>query len=84
MLAFVMQAVLVIALAAACGALLLYAIAEFTPWGRRLRASRTTHATHPPPGITCPLHGAIPEAEVVVLASGVRLCPRCYHGARQA
>jgi hypothetical protein len=81
MLETVMEGVLVIALSGACAALVVFAITEFTPWGRRWRGARSERPMERATGVTCPIHGAVPLDDVLTLPSGVRLCRRCYDDA---
>jgi hypothetical protein len=59
-------------------ALLFYAVVTFTPLGARLRGTRNRKRLERELALTCPLHGAQREEEMVRLPSGDLLCPVCY------
>ncbi|MBL8961955.1 MAG: hypothetical protein JNJ98_18985 [Gemmatimonadetes bacterium] len=76
MLDVVMEGVLVVALVAACGALLFFVVMSMTPLGRRWREERRARPVREA-GPRCPVHGPLREEEMVQLPSGERVCPRC-------
>jgi hypothetical protein len=78
MFAIIIEGVLFVALVAACGALLLFVLIEFTPLGRRLRETRNRRRIERAAELTCPIHGALSEGDMVRLPSGERICPKCY------
>lgn len=78
MLAIVMEGVLFAALVVACGALLFFLVTTFTPLGKRMREVRNRKDIERAADLTCPIHGAYREDEVVRLPSGDRVCPHCF------
>jgi hypothetical protein len=78
MAAILMEGVLFVAIIAAMAALLFYAAVAFTPLGARLRGTRNRKRLERELALTCPLHGAQREEEMVRLPSGDLLCPVCY------
>jgi hypothetical protein len=78
MAAILMEGVLFVAIIAAMAALLFYAAVAFTPLGVRLRGTRNRKRLERELALTCPLHGAQREEEMVRLPSGDLLCPICY------
>lgn len=76
MLDVVMEGVLFIALAVACGAVLFYVVMSATPLGRRWREARQM-PTPKGDSTRCAVHGPMREEEMVQLPSGERVCPRC-------
>lgn len=78
MVDIIMEGVLFVAFLAACGALILFVLNEYTPLGRRRREVRNRQAIEREAQLTCPIHGAQFEGELVRLPSGERVCPQCY------
>jgi hypothetical protein len=78
MAAILMEGVLFVAIIAAMAALLFYGVVTFTPLGSRLRGTRNRKRLERELALTCPLHGAQREEEMVRLPSGDLLCPVCY------
>lgn len=78
MVAIITEGVLFVALVAACGALFLFVLLEFTPLGLRWREARNRRRIERAAESTCLVHGAIGEGAMVRLPSGERVCPECY------
>jgi len=78
MAAILMEGVLFVAIIAAMAALFFYAVVTFTPLGSRLRGTRNRKRLERELALTCPLHGAQREEDMVRLPSGDLLCPVCY------
>ena len=78
MLDKVMEAVLYLALFAACGAVLVFGIITLTPGGRRWRESLDRRRAMADGGGHCAVHGSLREEEMMRLASGERICPHCF------
>ncbi len=76
MLSLVMEGVLFVALAAACGALLFFVVMSTTPLGRRWRDERRLRTARGEE-VRCPVHGPLRDGEMVRLPSGERVCQRC-------
>ena len=78
MLAIVMEGVLFVALAAACGTLLFFVVMSTTPIGRRWREVRNRKRIELEAALHCPVHGQLKDEEMVRLPSGDRVCPHCF------
>ena len=78
MAAIIMEGVLFVALVAACGTLIFFVLTTFTPLGARWREIQNRRAIERAVNLTCPIHGAFVEEEMVRLPSGERVCPHCY------
>jgi hypothetical protein len=78
MLAIVMEGVLFVALAVACGALLYFVVMSTTPLGKRWREVRNRRRIEEAAAIHCPVHGQLVDQEMVRLPSGDRVCPHCF------
>ncbi len=76
--AIIMEGVLFVALIAAGGTLIYWAVILFTPVGVRLRQTRNRKRIERAAELICPIHGARAEDQLVRLADGERVCPDCY------
>jgi hypothetical protein len=76
--AIIVEGVLFVALLAAGGALLYWLLIMFTPVGVGLRQTRNRKRIERAAELTCPIHGARSEDQLVRLANGERACPDCY------
>ena len=79
--AIIIEGVLFIALVCVAVALVVYVVRYFTSAGRALEQSRNRKAIERAAGLTCALHGAHDEREMVRLESGEVMCPECYREA---
>ncbi len=78
MLAIVMEGVLFVAIAAACGALLFFVVMSTTPLGKRWREAQSRKRIEDATAWHCPVHGDLVEESMVRLPSGERVCPHCF------
>lgn len=78
MAVIIAEGVLFVALIAAGGALLYWAIMYFTPAGTRWRQTRNRKRIERAATLTCAIHGPRTEDQLVRLASGEQVCPDCY------
>ena len=74
----IIEGVLFVALIAAGGALLYWAIMYFTPAGTRWRQTRNRKRIERAAEQVCAIHGRHTEVQLVRLASGEQVCPDCY------
>ena len=74
----IIEGVLFVALIAAGGALVYWALMAFTPTGLRFRQTRNRARIARAAELVCPIHGLHAEDQLVRLASGERVCPDCY------
>ena len=79
--AIIIEGVLFIALVCVAVALLVYIVRHYTAAGRALEQTRNRKAIERAASLTCSLHGAHDERDMVRLASGEVLCPECYREA---
>ncbi len=78
MAAIIMEGVLFVALIAAIGTLVFFGLTMFTPIGKRLRETQNRKSIEKMVDLTCPIHGAQREEDMVRLPSGERVCPECF------
>jgi hypothetical protein len=78
MIVIIVEGVLFIAGIAIMGALLFYAVLEFTPIGVRIRQTQNRNRLERAAELNCAIHGRRAEVELVRLPSGERVCPDCY------
>ena len=78
MLVIIVESVLFIAGIAMVGALLFYAVLEFTPMGVMMRQTQNRKRLERAAELRCAIHGSRAETELVRLPSGERVCPDCY------
>ena len=83
MSAILVEVVLFVALVGLVAALAYWVTLTFTPLGRRIRETRNREAIDMEAELTCPVHGRVPDGELVRLTSGERMCPACYRDAVQ-
>ena len=74
----IMEGVLFVALIATGGALLYWVILYFTPVGVRIRQTQNRQRIERAAELVCSVHGRRTEDQLVLLASGERVCPDCY------
>ncbi|MEO7966994.1 MAG: hypothetical protein ABIT38_24105 [Gemmatimonadaceae bacterium] len=78
MAAIIMEGVLFVALVAAFGTLIFFAVTTFTPLGKRMQQDRNRKSIERTVDLTCPIHGVQREEAMVRLPSGERVCPECF------
>lgn len=78
MLVIILEGVLFVAFLATVGALFFVVVRRYTPIGRRLSQSRNRRRIDRVAESACAIHGTFAEHELVRLASGETVCPRCY------
>jgi hypothetical protein len=78
MAVIIAEGVLFVALIAAGGTLLYWAIMYLTPAGTRWRQTRNRKRIDRAATLTCAIHGPRTEDQLVRLASGEQVCPDCY------
>ena len=76
--AIIVEGVLFVALLAAGGALLYWALVMLTPAGVRIRQTRNRKQLERAAELMCPIHGSRMEDQLVRLSNGERVCPDCY------
>jgi hypothetical protein len=81
MTAIILEGLVFVASVAAMAALFFYALLRLTPLGRRLRQAGNRRRIERALALTCPIHGAQREDDLVLLPNGERLCPACYQEA---
>ncbi len=74
----IMEAVLYLALFAACGALVVFVVLTATPGGRQWRENLDGRRGIAEGGCHCVVHGTLREEEMMRLATGERICPQCF------
>lgn len=74
----IIEGVLFVALIAASGALLYWALMMFTPAGVRIRQVRNRRQLERAAELLCPIHGPRMESQLARLPNGERVCPDCY------
>ena len=72
------ESALFVALLAAVGALIRYALLHCTPVGLRRRQDGNRRRLERDAELRCPVHGPHAEEAMVRLPSGERMCPECY------
>ena len=83
MIAIILEWVLFVLLVAAVGGVAYGGMLYLTPLGRRIRETRNRLEIDREAELSCPIHGTVPDGELVRLPSGERLCPFCYREAAQ-
>lgn len=69
---------IVLLLAIVLGAIVLYAVREFTPAGHRYKQRQNYRAALDHAARTCPTHGVITANALVRLDDGTLACPHCF------
>jgi hypothetical protein len=83
MIAILLEWLLFLALIGAVGVGVYFGMLHLTPVGRRVRETRNRLLIDREAELTCPIHGLVPDGELVRLPTGERMCPRCYREAAQ-
>lgn len=78
MAVIILEGVLFVALVATCGALFFFVVRHYTSVGKRLAQSRNRRRLERAADLTCPIHGAHAERDLVRLTSGETVCPECF------
>ena len=79
--AIIIEGVLFVALLCVATALVVYIVRYYTAAGRALEQTKNRKAIDRVVNLTCELHGAHDEREMVRLESGEVMCPQCYREA---
>jgi hypothetical protein len=77
----ILEGLMFVALLAIGVTLAVFIIRHYTAPGRVLEQTRNRKEIERVASLTCPLHGAHEEREMVRLESGEVLCPECYREA---
>jgi hypothetical protein len=77
----ILEGLMFVALLAIGVTLAVFIIRHYTAPGRVLEQTRNRKEIERVSSLTCPLHGAHEEREMVRLESGEVLCPECYREA---
>jgi len=83
MTAILLEWLLFFVLVAVVGGVAYAGMLYLTPLGRRIRQTRNRELIDNEADRTCPIHGAVPDGDLVRLPSGARICPFCYREAAQ-
>ncbi|HET9010907.1 MAG TPA: hypothetical protein VFN38_03790 [Gemmatimonadaceae bacterium] len=83
MTAILLEWLLFVLLIGAVGGVSYLGMLHLTPLGRRIRETRNRALIDREAELTCPIHGVVPDGELVRLPSGERMCPFCYREAAQ-
>jgi hypothetical protein len=78
MAAIIMEGVLFVALVVVAGTLIFFGLTTYTPLGKRWAQTRNRKAIEKAAELTCPIHGALVEEDMVRLPSGEQVCPECF------
>ncbi len=78
MAGIIFEGVLFAAFIAAIVALFVWGVRTFTPLGTSLRQTENRKQIERAAALTCSIHGAHEENEMVRLPNGERICPECY------
>ena len=81
MRAIIVEGVLFAALIVVALMMVRLVIRQYTPVGTRLEQTANREAIERTASLTCTLHGAHDEREMVRLDSGELMCPQCYREA---
>ena len=81
MLEILIEGALFVLLILIAAALIVFTALEFTPLGLRLRQAKNRRLIEQAADRVCPVHGPHPAADMVLLASGDRICPECFEEA---
>jgi hypothetical protein len=76
--AIIIEGVAFVALLVVAVTLTVFVVRYYTSAGRALEQSRNRKAIERAVNLTCELHGAHDEREMVRLPSGDVMCPECY------
>ena len=79
--AIIIEGVMFVALLVVAVALVVFVVRHYTAPGRVLEQSRNRKQIERVVSLTCALHGAHEEREMVRLESGEVMCPECYREA---
>ena len=79
--AIIIEGVLFVALVCVAVALVVFIVRSYTGAGRALEQMRNRKEIDRAVNLTCALHGAHDEREMVRLESGEVMCPECYREA---
>jgi hypothetical protein len=79
--AIIIEGVLFIALLCVAVALVVYVARYFTAAGRALEQTKNRKEIERAVNLTCAIHGAHDERDMVRLPSGEVMCPDCYREA---
>ena len=79
--AIIIEGVLFIALLCVAVALVVYVVRYYTAAGRALEQTRNRKDIERAVNLTCAIHGAHEERDMVRLPSGEVMCPDCYREA---
>ena len=79
--AIIIEGVLFVALVCVAIALVVFVVRYYTGAGRTLEQTRNRKAIDRTVNLTCALHGAHDERQMVRLESGEVMCPECYREA---
>ena len=79
--AIIIEGVLFVALVCVAVALVVFVVRYYTSAGRVLEQSRNRKVIDRAVNLTCALHGAHAERQMVRLESGEVMCPECYREA---
>lgn len=81
MFEIVLEGALFVVLVATVGSLVVFVVTQFTPLGLRVRQARNRRLIEAAAERVCPIHGPHADADMVLLASGERICPECFQEA---
>jgi hypothetical protein len=79
--AIIIEGVLFVALLCVAVALVVYVVRYYTAAGRAMEQTRNRKEIERAVNLTCAIHGAHEEREMVRLPSGEVMCPVCYREA---
>jgi hypothetical protein len=81
MSAIIIEGVMFVALLVVAVTLAAFVVRHYTAPGRALEQARNRKEIERAVSLTCPLHGAHEERQMVRLDSGDVMCPECYREA---
>ncbi len=76
-----LEGALFVVLVLAAATLTVFIVLQFTPLGLRLRQARNRILIEQAAERVCPVHGPHQAVDMVLLASGDRICPECFEEA---
>jgi hypothetical protein len=79
--AIIIEGVMFVALLVVAVTLVVFVVRHYTAPGRALEQSRNRKEIERAASLTCALHGAHEERDMVRLESGDVMCPECYRDA---
>jgi hypothetical protein len=79
--AIIIEGVLFIALLCVAVTLVVYVVRYYTAAGRALEQTKNRKEIERAVNLTCAIHGAHDERDMVRLPSGEVMCPQCYQEA---